>query len=98
MGHYRIAFTFPFSIEQWRHVLPRVKAQKTRQYFMPSSAKDWLDKHNLTAADFKDVVNLGRWRFDVIVIECIAFDRNLYESMKKGENSEQEGCVGNAVE
>lgn len=37
--------------------------------------------HRISASKFKDVVENGKWQYDVIVLECIAFNEAWYRHL-----------------
>ena len=85
LGHYRIVQEFQMSPVQWANIPERVKAQKTRPYMTKRAARKWCLANNVEEKDFRQAVDEGRWKFDVLVIECIYFDQELYNTLKPTE-------------
>jgi hypothetical protein len=67
---------------QWSHVKERVKAVRCRSWFVTNTAKKWAAANNiaLEGLNFRNAADEGVWRFDCLVIKCIGFDNDLYES------------------
>jgi hypothetical protein len=45
------------------------------------TGKKWCKDMGVELDNFREAVDHGRWHFDVLVIECVAFDRHLYQRL-----------------
>ena len=89
MGQYHTKYIFPFSEEQWNNVPQGVR--KRRLDRIPNSASGYLKRHGLTRADFIEVVESGKWQFDVIVVECVGFDEDFYKQCHSARGNLKKG-------
>jgi hypothetical protein len=69
------------SLAQWNNLSERVKGQKTHTWHIKRGVKDWCIKNQVALKDFRKAVDQGRYRFDCLIIQCIAFDQELYEKL-----------------
>jgi len=70
------------TINQWKNVCERVKVQKTRPWFVKGEPKNWCITNGVDLKlGFRDALDQGRYSFDCLVIQCIGFDKNLYEKL-----------------
>lgn len=78
---------------QWRNVAERVKARKLDHCWLTGHVKKWCEANGIQRASprFLKALERGEWRFDCLVIQCIGFDRDLYESLKQIVPSEHVG-------
>lgn len=77
---------------QWANVAERVKPIKTHEYWIKKSAKKWCKANLIERASetFMKALECGHWRWDCLVIQCIGFDRDFYESLSGGDVSSRE--------
>jgi hypothetical protein len=88
LGNYRIAHLEEMTTAQWHNVSERVKAQKTQYCMIQTFARKFCTEKNIAINDFREQVDNGRFHFDVLVVECIAFDRQLYQRLQKQNTDE----------
>ena len=84
LGQYKIAKIFPMTVSQWENVSEAVKVRKTIKYSVRGSAREWCKNNKVHPEHgFRDAVDQGRWRFDCLLIQCIAFNRQVYLSLRE---------------
>jgi hypothetical protein len=94
MGQYQIVQMFHMTPTQWNNVKERVKVIRCRNWFVLNTAKRWCAANDiaLEGLNFRNAVDEGMWRFDCLVIKCIGFDYDFYQSLpKKGSGTKSVG-------
>lgn len=82
LGQYRVLHAFAMTRKQWENINERVKSQKTRHFMVKGAARKWCLKNGIDMRrEFRTAVDQGSWRFDCLVIQCIGFDRKLYQRL-----------------
>jgi hypothetical protein len=72
--------------KQWENISERVKSQKTRHFVVKGEARKWCLRNGIDMRrEFREAVDQGLWRFDCLVIQCIGFDRKLYQRLANVE-------------
>jgi hypothetical protein len=76
---------FHMTAAQWSHVKERVRAVRCRNWFVTGTAKKWAAANSiaLEGLNFRNAADEGVWRFDCLVIKCIRFDYDFYQSLPK---------------
>jgi hypothetical protein len=92
LGEYTITHKFHMTPTQWRNVAERVKPKKLDPFWLRGTVKKWCEANKIKVCEmntskmagprFLKALEKGEWRFDCLVIQCIGFDRDLYESLK----------------
>lgn len=71
------------TLTQWKNICESVKVEKTRHRMIEREAKKWCISNGVDMrVGFREAVDQGRWRFDCLVIQCIGFDKELYERLR----------------
>jgi hypothetical protein len=66
------------TLDQWRNISLQVREEIKSKLNLSVRARRWCEQHKIPLGRFGDMLDSGRWRFDVVVIECIGFDKGLY--------------------
>jgi len=83
LGQYKIAKIFAMSLLQWENVSEEVKARRTNKYAVRGCAREWCKVNDVDLErGFRDAVDQGRWKFDCLVIQCIAFHRQVWQTLR----------------
>jgi hypothetical protein len=91
LGQYKIAKIFPMTVSQWKNVSEAVKARRTNKYTVRGCAKEWCKVNKVDPErGFRDALDQGRWRFDCLVIQCISFNKQVYQNLRE-MNAEASG-------
>src|SRR5271170_2199104 len=84
LGQYKIAKIFTMAVSQWDQVSEEVKARKTNKYRVRGCAREWCKANKVDPErGFRVAVDEGRWKFDCLVIQCIAFDRRVWQTLRE---------------
>ena len=71
------------TVEQWENVSEAVKARRTNKYVVRGCARKWCNANNVDLeTGFRGAVNEGRWKFDWVVIQCIGFNTQVYQTLR----------------
>jgi len=91
LGQYKIAKIFTMALSQWERVSEEVKARRTSKHLVRGCAKEWCKAQKVNPErGFRDAVDQGRWKFDCLVIQCIAFNRQVWQTLRE-VNTEASG-------